>query len=66
MRVLYLKPPLRRPICLLPPLLAEDAQGAIPRAWCRGCGREVFEPGKNVCPICEKEEQNDEARKKPL
>jgi len=66
MRVLYLKPPLRRPICLTRPLFADDRQGAVPRAWCRECGREVFEPGRQLCPACEKEEREYVSKEKPL
>lgn len=66
MRVLYLKPPYRRPVCVSAPILLEDAQGAIPRAWCRGCGREVFEPGRCFCPSCEKEEQGYVSTKESL
>lgn len=57
MRVLYLKPPFRHPICVTAPICWGDTQGAIPRAWCQGCGREVFEPGRCFCRACEKEEQ---------
>ena len=66
MHPLYLKPPLRRPVCVLPPLLPEDTQGAIPRAWCRKCGKEVFGPGKEICPACEKEEFYEMSEKQPL
>ena len=35
-----------------------DWQGVIPRHWCPVCGGEVFLWGKEICPRCEKEEQN--------
>ena len=66
MRVLYLKPPYRRPVCVTAPIFPEDAQGAIPRAWCRRCGRDVFEPGQDICPSCQKEEQGYVSKEKSL
>ena len=54
MQILYLKPPLRRPIRTGPPLFPEDAQSALPRAWCRECGKEVFFGDEDICPGCEK------------
>ena len=57
MCVLYWTPPGRRPIWTGLRWPFEDVQGAIPRAWCRRCGKEVFLPGREFCPNCEKEER---------
>ena len=54
MGILYLRPPDRRPIRTGPPLFPGDVQSAIPCAWCRECGKEVFVWGEEICPGCEK------------
>ena len=58
MCVLYVRPP-RRPVWTGPRLGLTDMQGAIPRGWCRGCGRELFLRGREFCAACEKEEHYD-------
>ena len=52
MRILYLKPPKRRPIRTAPPVFPEDAQGALPYGWCGECGKEVSVWGEERCPGC--------------
>ena len=52
MGILYLKPPRQRPIRTSPPLFPGDVQSAIPQAWCRECGKEVFVECEEFCPGC--------------
>ena len=68
MYVQYLKLPNRRPIWVGPRPPFTDLQGAIPRAWCRFCGAEVFEEHREQCSRCQKEEQKNVCEKlqKPL
>lgn len=54
MGILYLSPLKRRPIRTGPPLFPGDQQRAIPYAWCRECGKEVFMWGEELCPDCVK------------
>lgn len=54
MGILYLRPYKRRPIRTGPPLFPGDHQSAIPYAWCRECGKEVFIWGEELCPDCVK------------
>ena len=65
MRVLYLRPPYRRPVCIADPMLSGDAQGVIPQFWCEGCGKEIFRRGVELCPGCTKEEQENVSKKLP-
>ncbi|MBR5022656.1 MAG: hypothetical protein IKY18_05605 [Oscillospiraceae bacterium] len=52
MGILYLRPSKRRPIRTGPPLFPGDMQSALPCAWCRECGKEVFVWGEELCPGC--------------
>ena len=58
--VIYLRSGNRRPVRLAPYAIGEDLQGAIPAGWCEKCGREVYEFGKGLCPMCERWEQDEE------
>lgn len=57
MCIYYGKPPKRRPVWTSFWLGLTDLQGVIPRAWCQGCGGEVFARDALQCPRCEKEEK---------
>ncbi len=53
----------RRPVWVGPRLGLQDLQGGIPRAWCVGCGTELFFKGRLYCKRCEKEEKYEKKRK---
>lgn len=59
MYVLSIRPPGLRPIWTGFRWPLEDVQGALPRSWCRKCGKEVFLRGREYCPICEEEEHKN-------
>lgn len=52
-RIVYLNTRGRKPIFLGVRACTEDLQGAIPRAWCQRCGREVFTK-ETVCRRCKR------------
>lgn len=56
MSVIYLKSRGRRPVWIGPISYSGDVMGAVPVAWCIGCGTELYIPGACVCPGCERKE----------
>lgn len=52
--IFYLKTHRRRPVQLGQSLDPLDEQEAIPRWWCRICGREIYVSGQELCAGCAK------------
>lgn len=64
--VVHLKTKGRMPVRLYAPIFSCDVQQEIPAFWCVSCGREVYQPGMELCPRCERMECDESNENKPL
>lgn len=52
----------RRPVCRRSAPWDADIQALPPRAWCPGCGMEIYGPGE-LCDDCKEEEKHEDQPK---